>query len=111
MCEVVRPSRDLIDYQPVTRFSPKVLTDQEPERCNPSTPLTNPGGGIGFHVNSAVAGAFNDEMRKADDLAVDWLFKYFRSKGLDKQIAWLFYKKACNECVEICERLEKLCRN
>lgn len=46
---------------------------------------------------------------EADNLAKDWLIKSWGAKNEDKEIARLYYRKACKKRVEIAKRLEALC--
>lgn len=46
---------------------------------------------------------------EADDLAKDWLIKSWSLKDEDKEIARLYYQKACKKRLELAKRLEGLC--
>lgn len=46
---------------------------------------------------------------EADNLAKDWLIKSWRLKDEDKEIARLYYQKACKRRFELAKRLEGLC--
>ena len=46
---------------------------------------------------------------EADDLAKDWLIKSWDLKNEDKEIARLYYQKACKKRLELAKRLEELC--
>jgi len=78
------------------------------ERRNPATPPLKPGRVVG--LSSAIAEAFCKELEESCELCTDWLFKYFDEKGLDKQIAYLFYQKACEERAGLPKRLEGICQ-
>lgn len=45
----------------------------------------------------------------ADDLAKDWLIKSWGLKNEDREIARLYYQKACKKRLELAKRLEELC--
>jgi len=46
---------------------------------------------------------------EADNVAKDWLIKSWGLCGEDKEIARLYYQKACKKRSEISKRLEELC--
>lgn len=46
---------------------------------------------------------------EADNLAKDWLIKSWGLSGEDKEIARLYYQKACKKRAGIAKRMEELC--
>ena len=46
---------------------------------------------------------------EADNLAKDWLIKSWGLQGEDREIAKLYYQKACKKRSVISKRLEELC--
>ena len=50
--------------------------------------------------------AWSKEYDIASNTAIDWLTKSWKLEDEDKQIAELYYKKACKERVRVVKRLE-----
>jgi len=47
---------------------------------------------------------------EADNLAKDWLIQSWNLKDEDKEIAGLYYRKACKERAKLAKRLKELLR-
>jgi hypothetical protein len=48
---------------------------------------------------------------KSDDLCKDWLLKALDLEDEDREIAFLYYQKACKERIGLAKRMEALCKN
>ena len=62
-------------------------------------------------MNALQVNTWTNEFSRLCDLAQDWLLKSFSLSGIDRQIAKLYYQKACNERLDWVKKGLELCKN